>query len=308
MTWPSGRVGPGSTWPWPMTSSSTTSAAGRSSATASTPRPCSRRTRGGSPRSGGTRRRGGVGSLCDRGRKIRSFTQRRKGQAQRAQEKDGAVPPSRLCAKPVRSARVSLTMIVRDEESNLPHCLESVRGIFDEIVVVDTGSVDRTREIARGFGAQVFEFAWVDDFAAARNVALSHATGDYAFWLDADDVVDPPEREKLRALLDGLVCPNSLREGEAPSEPHLAPARAEPRPPGSCRIRGALRLRPQPRRQRRRDRRRSRPALPAPRRRPLDLSRPRADHAGPATGQYPGALDRPGRPSYRVCRSRPPRP
>ena len=85
-----------------------------------------------------------------------------------------------------------------------PIALESVRGIFDEIVVVDTGSVDRTREIAREFGARVFEFAWIDDFAAARNAALAHATGDYAFWLDADDVVDPPEREKLRALLDGL--------------------------------------------------------------------------------------------------------
>jgi glycosyltransferase involved in cell wall biosynthesis len=82
--------------------------------------------------------------------------------------------------------------------------LESVRGIFDEIVVVDTGSTDRTREIAGEFGARVFEFAWIDDFASARNESLAHATGDYAFWLDADDVVEPPEREKLRALLDGL--------------------------------------------------------------------------------------------------------
>ena len=92
-------------------------------------------------------------------------------------------------------------MIVRNEDMNLSSCLESVRGVFDEIVVVDTGSTDRTREIACAFGAQVFEFAWVDDFAAARNVALSHATGDYAFWVDADDVLDPPEREKLRALM-----------------------------------------------------------------------------------------------------------
>ncbi len=70
-----------------------------------------------------------------------------------------------------RAARVSLTMIVRDEEDNLPHCLESARGLFDEIVVVDTGSTDRTAEIARDFGAQVFEFPWIDDFAAARNAA-----------------------------------------------------------------------------------------------------------------------------------------
>ncbi len=95
-------------------------------------------------------------------------------------------------------------MIVRDEEKNLPKCLESVRGIFDEIVVVDTGSTDRTVEVARSFGARVFDFVWVDDFAAARNAALARATGDYAFWLDADDVVEPPERETLQVLLDSL--------------------------------------------------------------------------------------------------------
>jgi GT2 family glycosyltransferase len=120
-------------------------------------------------------------------------------------------------------ARVSLTMIVRDEQQNLPRCLESVRGLFDEIVVVDTGSVDRTKEIARSFGAKVFDFVWVDDFAAARNEALKHATGDYAFWLDADDVVEPAEREKLRALLDGLAGP--LERSKARS------ARPEPCPP-----------------------------------------------------------------------------
>ena len=105
------------------------------------------------------------------------------------------------------------------------------RGIFDEIIVVDTGSTDRTREIAREFGARVVDFAWIDDFAAARNVALSHATGDYAFWLDADDVLDPSEREKLRTLLDGSAAG---RDG---------------------RLRRPMRLRPQLRRQRRRDRR-----------------------------------------------------
>ncbi|HKI18175.1 MAG TPA: glycosyltransferase, partial [Isosphaeraceae bacterium] len=87
-----------------------------------------------------------------------------------------------------KQCKVSLTMIVRDEENNLSHCLESVAGLFDEIVVVDTGSTDRTIEIARSFGARVFDFAWVDDFGAARNAALERATGDYAFWLDADDV------------------------------------------------------------------------------------------------------------------------
>jgi glycosyltransferase involved in cell wall biosynthesis len=101
-------------------------------------------------------------------------------------------------------ARVSLTMIVKNEEKNIGTCLESVRGVFDEIVVVDTGSTDRTIEIARSFGARVFDFVWVDDFAAARNAALARATGDYAFWLDADDLVEPPQRQKLEVLLARL--------------------------------------------------------------------------------------------------------
>jgi len=71
-------------------------------------------------------------------------------------------------------------------------------------VVVDTSSADRTREIAREFGARVFDFVWVNDFAAARNAALAMATGDYAFWLDADDVLDPPQRDALSGLLARL--------------------------------------------------------------------------------------------------------
>ena len=104
-------------------------------------------------------------------------------------------------------AKISLMMIVRDEEENLPHGLESVRDVFDEIVVVDTGSTDRTFEIARSFGARAFDFVWVDSFSADRNEALSHTTGYYAFWLDSDDVVEPPEKEKLLALLAALARP-----------------------------------------------------------------------------------------------------
>ena len=95
-------------------------------------------------------------------------------------------------------------MIVRDEETNLRACLQSVRGVFDEIVVVDTGSTDRTVEIARSFGARVFDFVWVDDFAAARNAALARTTGDYAFWLDVVVVVDPAQRQKLEQILKRL--------------------------------------------------------------------------------------------------------
>jgi GT2 family glycosyltransferase len=112
--------------------------------------------------------------------------------------------PSAASADKNLRASASLTMIVRNEEGNLRNALTSVAGLFDEIVVVDTGSTDRTKEIASEFGAAVFDFAWIDDFSAARNVALEHATGDYAFWLDADDVIDPHEREKLEVFLAGL--------------------------------------------------------------------------------------------------------
>ena len=88
-------------------------------------------------------------------------------------------------------------MIVRDEEPVLGRCLESVRGLADEIIVADTGSVDRTPDIARSFGAEVVEFPWVDDFAAARNFAFSKATCDYQMWLDADDFLPPESIEML---------------------------------------------------------------------------------------------------------------
>jgi tetratricopeptide (TPR) repeat protein len=106
-------------------------------------------------------------------------------------------------------ARCSLTMIVRDEERNLPACLDSIAGLFDEIVIVDTGSLDATKEIAQSFGARVFDFPWVDSFSIARNFALSKATGDYCFWLDADDYLEPTERLKLERLISTLGSSSS---------------------------------------------------------------------------------------------------
>jgi glycosyltransferase involved in cell wall biosynthesis len=88
-----------------------------------------------------------------------------------------------------RKSRVSLAMIVRDEEHSLPLCLNSAGGLFDEIVVVDTGSVDRTGEVARSLGATVVDSPWCDDFSSARNMALSLCTCEYIFWLDADEVL-----------------------------------------------------------------------------------------------------------------------
>lgn len=95
---------------------------------------------------------------------------------------------------------LGLTMIVRDEEKTLGRCLESVKGIFDQIVIVDTGSVDRTVEIAKSFGAEVHEFAWVDDFAAARNYSLSKIRTDWWAWIDSDDILVPEDAARLLEL------------------------------------------------------------------------------------------------------------
>ncbi len=80
-------------------------------------------------------------------------------------------------------------MIVRDEEEMLPRCLAAVADAVDEIIIVDTGSVDRTIEIARSFGAQVIEREWTGSFSDARNASFDAATGDWILYLDADEVL-----------------------------------------------------------------------------------------------------------------------
>jgi len=97
----------------------------------------------------------------------------------------------------MRRPRISLCMIVKDEAEDLPRCLESVRGVADEIIVVDTGSSDGSADIARRFGARVIRFPWRDDFAQARNAGLEEARGDWILFLDADEALDPGDREKL---------------------------------------------------------------------------------------------------------------
>jgi glycosyltransferase involved in cell wall biosynthesis len=94
--------------------------------------------------------------------------------------------------------------MARNEEAKLPACLQSAVDLVDEAIVVDTGSTDRTKEIAAGFGAKVFDFPWCDDFASGRNECIRHATGDFIFWMDADERVDQANREKLKALFDSL--------------------------------------------------------------------------------------------------------
>lgn len=91
-------------------------------------------------------------------------------------------------------------MIVKNEEENLGRCLASADGLFDEIIVTDTGSEDNTAAVAEAFGARVFGFEWCDDFSAARNFSFSQATKSHIMWLDADDVLTPAARDGLIAL------------------------------------------------------------------------------------------------------------
>src|SRR5436305_605709 len=95
-------------------------------------------------------------------------------------------------------------MIVRNEERQLDECLAPVASLFDEIVIVDTGSLDDTRRIAGRFTLQVIDFPWCDDFSAARNASLSQSRGDWVFWLDADDRIDEENVVRLRGLLSSL--------------------------------------------------------------------------------------------------------
>jgi tetratricopeptide (TPR) repeat protein len=106
------------------------------------------------------------------------------------------------------TATVSLCMIVKNEEANLGPCLEGVGALVDEIVIVDTGSTDRTRDIAAERGAVIVDFPWRDDFSAARNEALRHSAGDWIFWLDADDRVDAANPHRLSTLLAALPDEN----------------------------------------------------------------------------------------------------
>ncbi|MFH1624068.1 MAG: glycosyltransferase family 2 protein, partial [Pseudomonadota bacterium] len=100
-----------------------------------------------------------------------------------------------------KSSTLSLCMIVRDEEDCLPHCLNSVRSIVDEIIIVDTGSTDKTIQIAKDFGAKVIQHPWKNDFAEARNVSLQHAACDWILVLDADEIIAERDLWKIERLI-----------------------------------------------------------------------------------------------------------
>jgi len=91
-------------------------------------------------------------------------------------------------------------MIVKNEEEVLARCLDSIKDAVDEIIIVDTGSTDRTKAIARKYTEKIYDFEWINDFSAARNEAFSKATKAYQLWLDADDIVPPASVKQLQAL------------------------------------------------------------------------------------------------------------
>jgi len=95
---------------------------------------------------------------------------------------------------------ISLCMIVKNEEEVLEQCLNSVSQLCNEIIIVDTGSTDKTKEIAEKYTDKIFDYKWIEDFSAARNYAFSQATMDYILWLDADDVLREEDQKKLKAL------------------------------------------------------------------------------------------------------------
>lgn len=116
--------------------------------------------------------------------------------------------------------QVSLCMIVKNEAAHLSNCLRSVQGFVDEIIVVDTGSSDRTVNIAKKFGAKVSEFAWIDDFAAARNYALAQAQGQWILVLDGDEVL---ERPIIPILKDVIANPDYGAVNLNRAEPRRSP-------------------------------------------------------------------------------------
>ena len=97
---------------------------------------------------------------------------------------------------------ISLCMITKNEENFLEQCLNSVKDIADEIIIVDTGSIDKTISIAKKYNAKIFNFKWVDDFSAARNESIGHATKEWILMLDADEVIEKNDLSKIKNAIE----------------------------------------------------------------------------------------------------------
>lgn len=96
---------------------------------------------------------------------------------------------------------ISLCMIVRNEEQWLQQCIDSVKGLVSELIIVDTGSTDKTKDIAKQNGAKVFDFAWGNDFAAARNFSISKASCNWVLWIDADEAIAKKDHDTIKKLI-----------------------------------------------------------------------------------------------------------
>lgn len=116
------------------------------------------------------------------------------------------------------STTLSVCLIVKNEEAVLAGCLSDAVRFADELIVVDTGSTDKTKEIAHQFTEKVFDFAWCDDFAAARNASFAQASCDYVMWLDADDRVSSKNVEKINQLKQTLSAKMVYASYDRPEE------------------------------------------------------------------------------------------
>ncbi|MDR1296026.1 MAG: glycosyltransferase [Deltaproteobacteria bacterium] len=134
---------------------------------------------------------------------------------------------------------LGLAMIVKNEAKNLPLSLGPTAGLFDEIVVVDTGSTDQTPELAAGYGARVLHIPWPNDFSAARNFGLERMTSDYVLWLDGDNSIAPADLGYLRGLLDGSETVLLATEVVVPQGDRLWQKRVFPNSP-LCRFTGSV--------------------------------------------------------------------
>lgn len=102
-------------------------------------------------------------------------------------------------------ATISLCMIVKNEETVLTRCLDSIADLMDEIIIVDTGSTDRTKELAAKYTNKIYDFKWTSDFSAARNFSFSKATMEYIYTADADEILDDVNRERFLRLKSALL-------------------------------------------------------------------------------------------------------
>ena len=102
-------------------------------------------------------------------------------------------------------ATISLCMIVKNEELVLRRCLDCIKDLMDEIIIVDTGSTDGTKKIAYEYTDKVYDYEWRDDFAAARNYSFSKAAMDYIYVADADEIIDEENQKRFRCLKEALL-------------------------------------------------------------------------------------------------------